>query len=223
MTAISTSLMLKHDRCDFFERMIADSRTAPKRGATRSRGGRRIAGLVAGDFDNDARPDLLLFGASGYVLLHQAADGGFDDVTKAAKLPPPTAPVTTAAFVDVDHDGDLDIASTSDALQLLRNNGDGTFTDITAVAGLAGPLGGEATAIAPTDFDNRRDIDLVVAGGSHDNRLYRNMRDGTFHDASNDAGLLLDGVLALAVGDVNKDAISRPLPGPPRTRRAGTE
>ena len=164
-----------------------------------------IAGLVAGDFDNDARPDLLLFGTSGYVLLHQAADGGFDDVTARAKFPRPTGPVATAAFVDVDHDGDLDIASAGEALQLLRNNGDGTFTDITADAGLAGPLGGAATAIAPTDFDNRRDIDLVVAGGSHDNRLYRNMRDGTFHDATGDAGLLLDGVLALAVGDVNKD------------------
>ena len=46
-----------------------------------------LSGVVAGDFDNDTRPDLLLFGTGGYVLLHQAADGGFDDVTASAKLP----------------------------------------------------------------------------------------------------------------------------------------
>ncbi len=42
------------------------------------------SGVVAGDFDNDTRPDLLVFGASGYLLLHQGADGGFDDVTATA-------------------------------------------------------------------------------------------------------------------------------------------
>jgi len=178
-------------------------RTAPARLDRLQVGG--ISGVVAGDFDNDGRPDLLLFGTSGYWLLHQAADGGFDDVTTSAKFPRPTVSVATAAFVDVDHDGDLDIAAAGDALQLLRNNGDSTFTDITADAGLAGPLGGRATAIAPTDFDNRRDIDLVIAGGSHDARLYRNMRDGTFRDASSDAGVQVDGARTLTVGDVNKD------------------
>jgi cytochrome c-type biogenesis protein CcmH/NrfG len=165
-----------------------------------------LSGVVAGDFDNDTRPDLLLFGTGGYVLLHQAADGGFDDVTASAKLPRAPWPVVTAAFVDVDHDGDLDIVAAGAALQLLRNNGpDGGFTDITADAHLDGAVG-QPVAIAPTDIDNRRDIDLVIAGGTRGGLLYRNMRDGTFRDASSDMSLPQDeAVTALAVGDVNKD------------------
>ncbi len=165
-----------------------------------------LSGVVAGDFDNDTRPDLLLFGAGGYVLLHQSADGGFDDVTTSARLPRAPWPVVTAAFVDVDHDGDLDIVAAGTALQLLRNNGsDNGFADVTTDAHLDGAVG-RPIAIAPTDFDNRRDIDLVIAGGTRGALLYRNMRDGTFRDASGDVSLpQADAVTALAVGDVNKD------------------
>ncbi len=165
-----------------------------------------LSGVVAGDFDNDTRPDLLLFGTTGYVLLHQSADGGFDDATTSAKLPKAPWPVVTAAFVDVDHDGDLDIVAAGAALQLLRNNGaDSGFTDITADAHLNGAVG-RPVAVAPTDFDNRRDIDLFIAGGTRGALLYRNMRDGTFRDASSDVSLQQgDGVTTLAVGDVNKD------------------
>jgi Flp pilus assembly protein TadD len=165
-----------------------------------------MAGVVAGDFDNDTHPDLLLFGSGAYVLLHQAADGGFDDMTASSMLPRAPGPVMTAAFVDVDHDGDLDIVSAGAAVQMLRNNGDGKFTDITADAGVTSALSGQAVAIAPTDFDNRRDIDLLIAGGTRGALLYRNMRDGTFHDSGADAGLSAQqGVLTLAIGDVNKD------------------
>jgi Flp pilus assembly protein TadD len=165
-----------------------------------------LSGVVAGDFDNDTRPDLLLFGTGGYVLLHQAADGGFDDVTASAKLPQPRGPITTAAFVDVDHDGDLDIFAAGASVQLLRNNGsDKGFTDITAEAHLDGAIE-RPISVAPTDFDNRRDIDLLIAGGTRGALLYRNMRDGTFRDTSTDLSLPQEnGVLALAVGDVNKD------------------
>jgi cytochrome c-type biogenesis protein CcmH/NrfG len=165
-----------------------------------------LAGVVAGDFDNDTRPDLLLFGAGGYLLMHQSADGGFEDVTASAKLPKAPSPVVTAAFVDVDHDGDLDIVAAGTSLQLLRNNGsDNGFTDITAEAHVDGAVG-RPVAIAPTDFDNRRDIDLLIAGGTRGALLYRNMRDGTFREANSDVGLpQAEGGAAVAVGDVNKD------------------
>jgi Tfp pilus assembly protein PilF len=163
-------------------------------------------GGIAGDYDNDMRPDLLLFGERGYTLLHQDAAGTFEDVTTAAALPrPPSAPASVA-FADIDHDGDLDIVSAGTVVQMLRNNGNGTFTDITADAGVSAPLAGRAIAIAPTDYDNRRDIDLLIASAGHGPLLYRNMRDGTFRDASVEATLPQpDGFVSLAIGDANKD------------------
>ena len=184
------------------ERVFTDRTAASRLNRIRVDG---LSGVVAGDFDNDTRPDLLLFGSGGYGLLHQAADGGFDDATSSSGLPRPPGSVTTAAFVDVDHDGDLDIVAAGTAVQLLRNNGDGKFTDITANAGVGAALTGRP-AIAPTDFDNRRDIDLLIAGGARGALLFRNMRDGTFRDAKTDVGLPeAEAASALAVGDVNKD------------------
>src|SRR6185436_12757863 len=122
-------------------------------------------GAVAGDFDNDGRPDLFLLRDAGPRLLHQTPRGTFDDVTCAAALPASAARSRAAAFVDVDHDGDLDIlvAAITGPTQLLRNNGNGTFADIAAAAGIAGAPAG-AVAVVPTDFDNRRDVDLMIAG-----------------------------------------------------------
>src|SRR5439155_9431197 len=116
----------------------------------------------------------------GSSLYHNEGNGHFRDVTAAAKIPPYPFLPGVAALVDVDHDGDLDIviAGLADVLgtrprpngfifprdfapaplQLLRNNGNGTFADITATAHLQAK--GHAIAIVPTDFDNRRDVDL---------------------------------------------------------------
>ena len=82
------------------------------------------------------------------------------DVTASVRLPP-IRPSTTAAWADVDHDGDLDIVT--GAPQLVRNNGNGSFADATDDARLtAAPA---AVAIVPTDYDNRRDLDLLVRAG----------------------------------------------------------
>ena len=58
----------------------------------------------------------------------------------------------------------------------------------------------------PTDYDNRRDLDLLVVGAGHTPVLFRNMRDGTFQDAAKEAALP-GGVtfISVAAGDVNKD------------------
>jgi hypothetical protein len=88
---------------------------------------------------------------------------------------------------------------------LLRNNGDGSFTDVTAAAKVGG--GSEsAVAVVPTDYDNRRDVDLLVVNYEGAPALYRNMRDGSFRDVAREVGLDVRGrFLCAAAGDVNKD------------------
>jgi tetratricopeptide (TPR) repeat protein len=188
-------------------------------------------GIVAADFDNDTAIDLFVLRSGVGSLYKNDGKGHFSDVTRAAKLPPYPALPGAAAFVDVDHDGDVDlvIAGLADVnatrrqgagprafpaefapapIQLLRNNGNGTFTDITRAAKL--DTRGHAVAIVPTDFDNHRDIDLLVVNSDSAPRLYANQRDGTFRDVAAAAGLDAvfksgDPISAVATGDVNKD------------------
>ena len=177
---------------------------------------------VAGDFDNDGKPDLFVLRYRASALYHNDGNGHFTDVTARAKLPNYPYISRTLAFVDYDHDGDLDILvgggndvtealKTGKALpeapgQLLRNNGDGTFTDQTTEAKLQSVV--DTLALVPTDFDNRRDIDIMAAS-DHGIALWRNMRDGTFKDVAQDVGLRAESlntlVTSVAIGDVNKD------------------
>jgi Tfp pilus assembly protein PilF len=159
---------------------------------------------VAGDYDNDGKPDLLIVRNSGIMLYHNDGNGSFSDVTAAAKVMGNPSASRAAAFVDVDHDGDLDIFIPGNVL--LRNNGDGTFSDQTAAAKLADKI--NATGVVPTDFDNRRDIDLLVTA-TEKVSLWRNMRDGTFRDVSPDTGLSeVKSATSVAAGDVNKDGFT---------------
>ncbi len=170
--------------------------------ATRSAGlgGRAALAALAGDYDNDGDLDLLLVGASGLALLRNEGGLKFQDVT-ASLGPAADARGTAAAFVDVDHDGDLDIWA---AGRLLQNNGNGSFTDISQQAGLGGAP--EALQALPTDFDNRRDVDLALVAPERA-WLYRNLRDGSFRDVAQELGLAgTRGPLRCAAkGDINKD------------------
>ncbi len=104
----------------------------------------------------------------------------------------------SAVIDDFDGDGYLDVFTTTfdpdDRIHLFRNERDGTFTDRTVEAGLAGLYGGINTVQA--DYDNDGDVDLYVLrgawmadGGRHPNSLIRNNGDGTFTDVTFDAGL----------------------------------
>ncbi len=174
-------------------------------GLTASAGGVSI-GAVAADYDNDGKADLFILRYGGNRLLRQTSSGGFEDVTERSRMPAYPHLARSAALVDVDHDGDLDIfvAGLAAPNQLLRNNGNGGFTDITAAAGAGG--GGNAVAVVPTDFDNRRDIDLLIVNDGTAPVLLQNLRDGTFRDAATGAGLPPAGrYTTAAAGDLNKD------------------
>jgi tetratricopeptide (TPR) repeat protein len=177
-------------------------------GALAKPGATRATAAVAGDYDNDTKPDLFILRQGTGTLYHNDGSGSFSDVTTTAKIPASPNHAITAAFVDVDHDGDLDLLLGGDGNLLLRNNGDGTFSDQTATARLVDK--GPAYAIVPTDFDNRRDIDLLIASPEKIS-LWRNMRDGTFRDVAAEVGLAASdrkGATTVAAGDVNKDGFT---------------
>jgi tetratricopeptide (TPR) repeat protein len=178
---------------------------------------------VASDYDNDGHRDLLVVRASGLALFRNLGGGRFEDRTGPSGLASPAPPSTdaapaspasgaepratkappgaTAAFLDVDHDGDLDALAGG---FLLRNNGDGTFADVTTSSGLDAAF--PALALVPTDFDNRRDLDVFSLARDRA-RLFRNLRDGSFKDVAGELGFeAAAGPFACAAkGDVNKD------------------
>ena len=164
---------------------------------------------LAGDFDNDLLVDVIVLRPGGVSLLRQTSSQRFADVTVASGLDVAAGRPSSAAWLDADHDGDTDLLLAGEAVSgssthLFRNNGNGRFVDVTTAAGLA--VDRPMVAVVPTDFDNRRDIDILLIAGTGNPLVLRNMREGSFRDVAADVGLTMSGpVSATAVGDVNKD------------------
>jgi tetratricopeptide (TPR) repeat protein len=144
-------------------------------------------GCAAGDFDNDGHTDLAVCFTDGIRLFHNNGAGKFEDVTEKVGIRRERGCVG-ATFVDYDHDGDLDLYITTSPDEaapgtkrhnfLWRNNGNSTFTDVSAESG----LGFDATGagLVTTDFNNDRAIDFVFAGGTDGASIYLNPREGKF-------------------------------------------
>ncbi len=176
------------------------------------------------DYDNDGLMDVA-FSGNGTVaaLYHHNSDGTFTDVTTAAGLTPKLNS-QGLAWGDYNNDGLLDLyISRGDSSgkgeqgnTLYRNNGDGTFTDVTEEAGVNDDT--DTWAAVWGDYDNDGFLDLFVArpgtgviGPGNANILYHNNGDGTFTDVAAEEGVALeDGAVTsahklAAWGDYNND------------------
>jgi hypothetical protein len=161
-------------------------------------------GIVPVDFNYDFKTDLVLAGAGGLRWLRQDTPSRFTDVTGQTKLPRSVidAHYTGAWAVDIEADGDLDIVlGASDGVPVvLRNNGDGTFTDIHPFAGVSGLRG---FAWADLDGDGNPDAAIIDAGGRL--HVFMNERQGQFRERPLPTGL--PSVQAVAVADTNQDGV----------------
>jgi hypothetical protein len=178
-------------------------------------------GIAAGDIDNDGFVDIYRTGLSGSVLLRNNGNGTFSDVTQKSGTGNPAGWGVSAAFVDYDRDGFLDlfvgnyliysIASDIDCLsvtgqadycppnsyrgqpdRLYRNRGNGTFEDVTSRA-LVGGADGPALGVSTADFDGDGWIDIYVGNDGEANQLWLNQKDGTFKDAAFLSGVAVSG------------------------------
>src|SRR5207244_11272130 len=142
-------------------------------------------GCAAGDFDNDGKTDLAVCLSDGVRLLRNEGEGKLEDVTGKVGIRREKGCVGVT-FVDYDHDGDLDLyitmaadaGSAENAAHniLWRNNGDSSFTDVSAEPALGAAATG--AGVVTTDFNNDRAIDFVLAGGATGASILLNPREG---------------------------------------------
>ena len=145
-----------------------------------------LSGLSVSDLDNDGLLDLLAFGAGGTRYWKGDGQGGFEDGTEALGLGPVGG--TTTAHFDYDIEGDLDLALGGAAgYQLLRNNLQGPLQAV-GEKSLPAPPSTPVHDLVATDLDRDGDLDLVAAH-AEGLQFLRNLRQGTFEDATDDVGL----------------------------------
>src|SRR5207244_10018120 len=130
----------------------------------------------------------------------------FQDVTKGSGLETFQGAGTGAAVADFDRDGKPDVYLTSvrgGASRLYRNNGDGTFTDVSAKAGVLIETPARSCAWSDVDGDGWPDLFVTCPDGVC--HLFRNNRDGTFTNIAKEAGVDLAGrhTRGCAFGDLD--------------------
>ncbi|MBR9973988.1 MAG: CRTAC1 family protein [Bacteroidetes bacterium] len=165
-------------------------------------------GLSAGsavwaDYNNDGFDDAYIVnGGNNDRLYRNTGQGGFEDVTAASGLSNP-APTVTVLWLDFDNDGHLDLFLANGRRtinnqevyyqdKLWRNNGDGSFTDVTANSGIAAAEPApyeDCWGASACDYNNDGRTDIFVSTYRlAPDRLYRNNGDGTFTDVGTSTG-----------------------------------
>ncbi len=175
-------------------------------------------GVAVGDYDNDGSPDLYVTGYGRAILYHNNGDGTFTDVTAKAGVSDEGQWSTSAAWVDFDKDGWLDLVVLNyldwtpknnlwcgekapgyrsycnpndyhgQHLRLYHNNHDGTFTDVSQKSGVGIPEA-KGMGVVTADFFGHGWPDLAIANDTWPNFLFQNNGNGTFTDISLISGL----------------------------------
>ena len=159
------------------------------------------------DYDNDGWLDLFVIGGEGRGhLFRNRGNATFVEVTTKARVADVKG-ARKALFVDLDHDGDLDLFLVGNGQRTVyRNNLDGTFTEATASFGLAGS--GDSRDAVFADFDGDGRIDVFVTNEHGSDALFHNGGVQRFTDVTAASGLATSGGSgAAAVGDYNNDGL----------------
>ena len=190
-------------------------------------------GASAADYDGDGHLDLYVLCYGPNELYHNNGDGTFTDVSEKSGLADPRWSVA-AGWFDYNHDGKLDVyvvnyltydpkyipffppdgypgplSYSTQPHALYRNNGDGTFTDVTKEAGMDGEGRGMSLAVADLDGDGL--LDVYVTNDAMANDFYRNLGKGRFVEEGLLCGLAFgengQGVSSMGpiIGDVDRD------------------
>ena len=196
-------------------------------------------GCAVGDYDNDGNLDVYVTNFGANVLYRNNGDSTFTDVTQHAGVGDRRWSLG-CAFADYDNDGFVDLYVTNyidfhfeshtnctqkgvaaycppESFEgapdtLYRNNGDGTFTDVTAIAGVYNE-DGKGMGVVFGDYDNDGDADCYVGNDAGENFLYQNKGDGTFKNVGWMAGVEADengnvqGTMGVDFGDYDNDGL----------------
>jgi hypothetical protein len=187
-------------------------------------------GVAVGDFDNDGHDDLFVTALGQSHLFHNNGNGTFTDLTKQAGLWGPNEFSTSAAWLDYDKDGKLDLVvvnyvqwspekdvyCTLDgsrksyctpesykgaSARVWHNLGNGKFEDVTQKTGLLDTTS-KGLGVTILDYDGDGWPDVLIANDTQPNKLYRNNGNGTFSEKAVQAGVAFseDGVARAGMG-----------------------